>query len=81
MKPLPGVKFLFRTFINTLTLHGGAIHSCTKDVIGSFLWKKLRAFVFFLLFSGPFSPCLGQQVNFVKYTVQDGLVANPVRCM
>ncbi|HEX6846742.1 MAG TPA: two-component regulator propeller domain-containing protein [Chitinophagaceae bacterium] len=23
----------------------------------------------------------GQQVNFIKYTVQDGLVANPVRCI
>ena len=37
---------------------------------------------FILVFSSFLSiSSFAQQVNFVKYTVQDGLVANPVRCI
>ena len=80
MKPLPGVRLFFRAAINTLSPDEPAIHCRIKNVPGAFI-LKLRFCIFFLLCSGAFSPGLCQQVNFIKYTVQDGLVANPVRCM
>ena len=42
---------------------------------------SLRVIISFLLSAGLFLPGLSQQVSFIKYTVQDGLVANPVRCV
>ncbi len=41
---------------------------------------RLRFTILLLLF-GCVCPGLGQQVSFIKYTVQEGLVANPVRCI
>ena len=42
---------------------------------------KFRFIISFLLSAVLFLPGLSQQVSFIKYTVQDGLVANPVRCV
>jgi ligand-binding sensor domain-containing protein/two-component sensor histidine kinase len=81
MKPLPGVKLFGGRSINALNFYRDVIHGSSNYASGSFLVKTFRVFIFYLMFTGPFSHCLGQQVNFVKYTVQDGLVANPVRCI
>src|SRR5687768_18236987 len=40
-----------------------------------------RFVIYFLLSSILCSQGFTQQVNFMKYTVQEGLVANPVRCI
>jgi ligand-binding sensor domain-containing protein/two-component sensor histidine kinase len=42
---------------------------------------KHRFVIYFLLSSLLCSQGITQQVNFMKYTVQEGLVANPVRCI
>lgn len=42
---------------------------------------KPRFIISFLLASGLFLQVQCQQVSFIKYTVYDGLVANPVRCI
>lgn len=42
---------------------------------------NLRLIIFFLLSSVLYTKSFSQQVGFIKYTVQDGLVANPVRCV
>src|SRR5215510_4527486 len=41
---------------------------------------KLRFVIFFSLFLSLMFKSPGQQLSFIKYTVYDGLVANPVRC-
>src|SRR5688572_2594358 len=42
---------------------------------------KLRVIIVSLLLYGQCSCSLAQQVSFTRYTVQDGLVANPIRCI
>src|SRR5688572_17673211 len=49
--------------------------------VGTFriIFSKKTILLIFLQLS--FLLCKTQQVNFIKYTVYDGLVANPIRCI
>src|SRR5688572_23332549 len=64
------------------------IHSLTFNALRRFLenvgtfrimFSKKPILLIFLQLS--FLLCKTQQVNFIKYTVYDGLVANPIRCI
>lgn len=41
-------------------------------------WKKITLLIFFIWLC---KLSIAQQVNFIRYTVYDGMVANPVRCI
>ena len=50
-------------------------------IVGTFRMMFFRKLILLICFCVLISLSNAQQVNFIKYTVHDGLVANPVRCI
>src|SRR5688572_23074213 len=51
------------------------------EIVGTFRMMFSKKPMLLILFQLTFLLCKTQQVNFINYTVYDGLVANPVRCI
>jgi ligand-binding sensor domain-containing protein/two-component sensor histidine kinase len=54
---------------------------CFLEIVGTFRKMFFKKPILLICFCVLFSFSNAQQVNFIKYTVYDGLVANPVRCI